>query len=128
MGLRLGDDEAKLSRCAPLWRLGEFVGRNESERCARPETDRPRPGEHDKALASAQKAVKLGPALARTVALEAQTRKLDSPLFHLTLYLADFLQHDTAGMEREAALASKPGYEDAMLYQESDTAAYAGSL
>jgi hypothetical protein len=29
----------------------------------------------------------------------------------------DFLQHDAAGMEREAAaLMGKPGYEDQMLY------------
>jgi hypothetical protein len=39
----------------------------------------------------------------------------------------DFLQHDTAGMEREKeALMGKPGVEDQMLYLESDTAAYAG--
>ena len=41
----------------------------------------------------------------------------------------DFLQHDAAGMEREAAaLMGKPGFEDAMLGAESDTAAYGGQF
>ncbi len=104
-------------------------------------------GEDDKALAAAESAVKFGPAVgtlyanlaiaylnlnrldeSRAVAQDAQARKRDSPLFHLNLYLVDFLQHDSGGMEREAALASKPGYEDAMLYQASDTAAFAGQF
>jgi hypothetical protein len=39
------------------------------------------------------------------------------------------VQHDAAGMEREAAgLMGKPGFDDAMLYTESDTAAYAGQF
>ena len=46
---------------------------------------------------------------------------------HLKLYLLDFLQHNAAGMEQEAAeLMGKPGYEDAVLYNESDTAAFFG--
>ena len=46
-----------------------------------------------------------------------------------SLYFADFLQHNAAGMEREAAaVMGKPGFEDAMLYVESDTAAYAGQF
>ena len=45
------------------------------------------------------------------------------------LYLIDFLQHDAAGMEREAArLMGEPGYEDIMLDYESNTAACAGRL
>jgi eukaryotic-like serine/threonine-protein kinase len=52
-----------------------------------------------------------------------------SPDIHFRLYIADFLEHDVTGMEREAALLmGKPGYEDAMLDLESDTAAYAGSF
>ena len=47
----------------------------------------------------------------------------------MNLYWADFLQHDAAGMEREAAFVeSKPGYEDQMLNYESDTALYGGEL
>src|SRR5262250_1128065 len=42
---------------------------------------------------------------------------LDSPLVHIHLYVVDFLQHDSIGMEREvAAVMGKPGYEDLMLY------------
>ncbi len=105
-------------------------------------------GEYDKALAAALQAMKLGPGSgisyanliisyllvnrldeARATAEEARTRNLDNPLNHINVYSIDFLQHDTAGMEREAAsLMGKPGLEDAMLYQESDTAAYAGQF
>jgi hypothetical protein len=46
-----------------------------------------------------------------------------------TRYIMDFLQHDAAGMEREAAgLMGKPGFEDSMLATEFDTAAYAGQF
>jgi len=59
----------------------------------------------------------------------AQAHKLDSPLIHLNLYLADFFQRDAAGMEREGAgLAGKPGWEDLALCYESDTAAYYGQF
>ena len=41
--------------------------------------------------------------------------------------MVDFAQHDTAGMEKEAAeLIGKPGWEDLMFYYKSDTAAYNG--
>ncbi len=60
---------------------------------------------------------------ARATAQEAQAHNLDAPFIHASLYQVDFLQHDAAGMEREAAgLMGKPGYEDVMLYLESDTA------
>ncbi|MGH9406795.1 MAG: protein kinase domain-containing protein [Terriglobia bacterium] len=109
-------------------------------------------GEYRRALASGQQAVKLGPGTrpeygdlawaylflnrldeARATAQEARARHLDSPYIHLVLYTADFLQHDTAGMKREAAaasaLAAKSGDEDLMLLDaESDTAADAGQL
>ncbi len=105
-------------------------------------------GEYDKALNAALQAMKLGPGSgisyanliisyllvnrldeARASAEEARARNLDNPLNHINVYSIDFLQHDTAGMEREAAsLMGKPGLEDAMLYQESDTAAYAGQF
>jgi len=105
-------------------------------------------GDYDKALAASQAALKLDPESglsytnlvldyvivnrldeARATAQEAQAHDLDSPLIHLDLYFADFLQHDAAGLEREAAMVmGKPGFEDAMLGTESDTAAYAGQF
>ncbi|MGB9242831.1 MAG: protein kinase, partial [Candidatus Acidiferrales bacterium] len=66
---------------------------------------------------------------ARETVQEAQVKNLDNPGNHQTLYIIDFLQHDAAGMEREAAgLMGKPGYEDNILYTESDSAAYAGQF
>jgi serine/threonine protein kinase/Flp pilus assembly protein TadD len=104
-------------------------------------------GDYDKALAQAQEAMKLDPRSvnylnlghsyilvnrldeARATAQEAQAHNLDTPKIHLFLYEIDFLQHDAAGMEREAAgLMGKPGVEDVMLDIESDTAAYGGQF
>jgi DNA-binding winged helix-turn-helix (wHTH) protein/tetratricopeptide (TPR) repeat protein len=66
---------------------------------------------------------------ARATAVQAQSRNIDSPEIHLHLYWVNFLQHDTAGMDREiAALMGKAGYEDQILNSESDTALYQGSL
>jgi eukaryotic-like serine/threonine-protein kinase len=103
-------------------------------------------GDYDKALAAAQEALKLDPGSglsytnlvaaysnvnrldeARATAQEAQAHNLDNPANHQILYSIDFLQHNAAGMEREAAgLMGKPGFEDVILYNESDTAAYGG--
>jgi eukaryotic-like serine/threonine-protein kinase len=103
-------------------------------------------GEYGRALAASEQELRLDPGSggtyanlvlerldlnrldeAKAMAAEAQAHKLDSSYMHLYLYQADFLQHDEAGMEREAStLVGKPGYEDLMLYNESDTAAYAG--
>jgi Flp pilus assembly protein TadD len=104
-------------------------------------------GDYDKALAQAQEAMKLDPRSgnylnlcnsyilvnrldeARATAQEAQAHNLDNPKIHLQLYKIDFLQHDAAGMEREAAgLMGKPGFEDLMLDVDSDTAAYGGQF
>jgi tetratricopeptide (TPR) repeat protein len=105
-------------------------------------------GDYDKALAQGQEAVKLDPGSgnayadlvsayvlvnrldeARATAQEAQAHNLDDPAIHFNLYIIDFLQHDTAGMEREAAgLMGKPGFEDEILGVESDTAAYGGQF
>jgi eukaryotic-like serine/threonine-protein kinase len=105
-------------------------------------------GDSDKSLAAAQQSLKLNPGSgngyanlvnsylvvdrldeARATAQEAQAHNLDSPLIHLSLYSIDFLQHDAAGMEREAAaVMGKPGFEDVLLYNQSDTAAYAGQF
>ncbi len=66
---------------------------------------------------------------ARAMDLDAQTRHIDDPLFHLSLYILDFLKHDTEGMKKEAAgLANDPTWGDGVLGYESETAAYAGQL
>jgi tetratricopeptide (TPR) repeat protein len=105
-------------------------------------------GDLDKSLASYQKALTLNPGSglllgnlvygyllvdrpdeSRATAQLAASRHLDSPEIHLYLYWVDFVQHDAAGMAREvAALAGKPGYEDLNLYQQANTAAYAGQI
>jgi eukaryotic-like serine/threonine-protein kinase len=105
-------------------------------------------GEREKELAAAQAALKLNPESglayanlvfayvnlnrldeAKATAQEAQAKHLDSPSLHFNLYYAAFLQHDAAGMEREAAaLMGKPGFEDQILFVESETAAYAGQF
>jgi DNA-binding winged helix-turn-helix (wHTH) protein/tetratricopeptide (TPR) repeat protein len=103
-------------------------------------------GDYDKALAATQEAWKLnsGNALvfsnivatyiqlgrldeARSFASKAKDLHLDSMALHNNLYTVNFLQHDAAGMEREAAaLMGKPGWEDLVLHDESETAAYQG--
>ena len=105
-------------------------------------------GDYDKALAAYQESVRLNPGKALTratlvlsyislnrldqakaAAEDIQARKLDSPLLHVGLYALDFVQHDTSGMEREAAkLMDTPGWEDVSLQLESGTAAYAGQF
>jgi eukaryotic-like serine/threonine-protein kinase len=105
-------------------------------------------GDFEKALAAAQQSLKLNPGSglgynnlvdsylqvnrldeANATAQDAQARNLDNPLIHINLYDVDFLQHDAAGMEREVAgLMGKPGFEDAMLYAESDTMANGGQF
>jgi hypothetical protein len=65
----------------------------------------------------------------KATAREAQGHNLDGPFVHLSLYQADFLQRDSAGMKREAIwLMGKPGWEDIILDRESDTAAYGGEF
>jgi serine/threonine protein kinase len=105
-------------------------------------------GAYDKSLAAAQESLKINPASgigyanlvnsylvmdrldeAKATAHEAQTHNLDSPLIHLSLYSIDFLEHDAAGMERQAsAVMGKSGFEDFLLYNESDSAAYGGQF
>ena len=105
-------------------------------------------GNYEKALAASQEALRLNSANAiaysnivsdflylnrldeaKTIVQQAQARGLDTPQVHASFYLVNFLQHDAAGMERESAgLMGKPGYEDQVLYYESDTAAYGGQF
>jgi len=105
-------------------------------------------GEHEKALAAFQEALRLNPASgnaysnlvgayvvlnrlaeAKAAAQEARARNLDSPVTHRLLYIVGFLQHDLGAMEQDAAwLMGKPGDEDLMLATESDTAASSGQF
>jgi eukaryotic-like serine/threonine-protein kinase len=105
-------------------------------------------GQLDKALPAAREALRLEPGSAsafanlattyvslsrldeaKATAREAQAHNLAALSIHLILYVVDFLQHEAAGMEHEAApLMGKPGYEDLMLYFESETAAYGGEF
>jgi DNA-binding winged helix-turn-helix (wHTH) protein/tetratricopeptide (TPR) repeat protein len=64
---------------------------------------------------------------AKEVATKAKTLGLESQWLHAHLYTIDFLQHDRAGMEREASeLADKPGWGDVVLDAQANTAAYEG--
>jgi DNA-binding winged helix-turn-helix (wHTH) protein/tetratricopeptide (TPR) repeat protein len=105
-------------------------------------------GDHDKALAAFQDALRVNPETgyryanlvngylqlnrldqAKATAHEAQSHQIDSPELHLSVYWIDFLQHDTAGMEQEAAsLMRKPGHEDQILNYQADTALCGGQL
>ena len=105
-------------------------------------------GSYDKSLAAAQESLRLNPGSgmgygnllsvylqlnrldeAKATGQQAQAHNLDNPQVHLNLYMVDFVQHDAAGMEREAAgLMGKPGIEDQVLYYESETAAYVGQF
>jgi hypothetical protein len=64
----------------------------------------------------------------KTVLREALARNDgDNPGIHQILYDLYFVQHDSAGMEREAtALMGNPGYEPTTLLAEANTAAYDG--
>jgi eukaryotic-like serine/threonine-protein kinase len=66
---------------------------------------------------------------AMATAQEAQARGINSPGVHFDRYLVEFLQHDSAGMEKDKAeLVGKPGLEDEIFYFESDTAASGGQF
>jgi tetratricopeptide (TPR) repeat protein len=66
---------------------------------------------------------------ARNLAVEVQTKKLDSPTLHLGLYQLGFLQNDTAEMAKQVNWAKdQPGIEDALIAAEADAAAYYGQL
>jgi len=105
-------------------------------------------GDYDKSLAASREVLKFNPGSgsayatlvssylylnrvdeAKATAKEAQAHNVDSPQMHLKLYLLDFLLHNAAGMEQDTAgLMGKPGYEDQVLYNESDTAAFVGQF
>lgn len=66
---------------------------------------------------------------AKAAAREAQSRKIDSPELHLSLYWLAFLERDSAKMDAEIAeMIGKPGHQDKILNYEADTALYFGNL
>jgi eukaryotic-like serine/threonine-protein kinase len=66
---------------------------------------------------------------AKAAAREAQSRKIDSPELHLSLYWLAFLERDSAKMDAEIAeMIAKPGHQDKVLNYEADTALYFGDL
>ena len=69
------------------------------------------------------------PEEARATAEEARSNGVDSPYFHNEYYTLAFLEHDTAGMQREVAWATgKTGLEDVLLGAEASTSAYFGRM
>jgi eukaryotic-like serine/threonine-protein kinase len=104
-------------------------------------------GDYEKGFAATQKALELNPSVsqnytnaifgylhfnrvaeAEAVAADARKQNFDSPFLHECLYLADFLKHDTAAMDREASEVMGRSDSDLMFYYESDTAAYGGQF
>jgi Tfp pilus assembly protein PilF len=66
---------------------------------------------------------------ARNLAVEAQTKKMDSPALHLGLYQLAFLQNDTAEMAKQVNWAlGQAGIEDAILAAQADAEAFSGQL
>jgi DNA-binding winged helix-turn-helix (wHTH) protein len=105
-------------------------------------------GNRDKQLAADQAALKLDPSSstnlsnlvntlidlnrldeAKAVARQAYAVHPDLANIHSSFYMIDFLQHDAAGMEQEAAwMINKggAGWPEGALFNEADTAAYGG--
>jgi eukaryotic-like serine/threonine-protein kinase len=66
---------------------------------------------------------------AQITAEKALAQFPDSPHVHVQLYALAFLQHDEAGVARQAAWSKgKPGIDHVMLANQSGTAAYHGAL
>jgi eukaryotic-like serine/threonine-protein kinase len=64
---------------------------------------------------------------ARLAIEQARARKLEPVSGYIYLYLIDFLEANTSGMQADVAWATgKPGAEDTFLSAESDTEAYSG--
>jgi eukaryotic-like serine/threonine-protein kinase len=60
---------------------------------------------------------------------DARARKLDDPVLHENSYTLAFLRGDTAAMEHEVALSTgKAGWEDLILFQHANTAAFHGQV
>src|SRR6202161_574796 len=66
---------------------------------------------------------------AKATVRESRAHNIDSPWLPLVLYVANFLQHDAAEMQLQAAAATgKPGVDDQILFLESETATYYGEF
>jgi eukaryotic-like serine/threonine-protein kinase len=105
-------------------------------------------GEYEKTLTATQESLRLDPTNgydignlayaylflnrldeAKATAEKAPARDFDVPLLHRAIYGVDFLRHNSAAMEREALVVKgKPGLEDLVLDEQSNTAAYAGEF
>jgi eukaryotic-like serine/threonine-protein kinase len=105
-------------------------------------------GQYEKGIAATEEAMRLDPGSAlavtnlfttylemnrfedaRSLAVEALTKKLDSPPLRLGLYQLGFLQNDSAEMAKQVNWAmGQTGIEDALLAAEADAAAFYGQL
>jgi eukaryotic-like serine/threonine-protein kinase len=105
-------------------------------------------GEYAKAVAATEEAIRRNPGSriwhgnmvgdyvaanqlqkAKAVAVDAANDQLDSTWLHLWLYQIDFLEQNDQAMQRDTALIKRsPGFEDALLYYQSQAAIYAGRL
>ena len=104
-------------------------------------------GQYEKALVEYKEALRLAPNVtsysnlgsvytslnqfeqAKATFDEALARKLDSGLMRVNIYAVAFLRGDTATMEQQLAWGSgKPGDEDSLLSEQSDTEAYFGRM
>ena len=105
-------------------------------------------GQYEKGIAATEEAMRLDPGSglavtnlfaaylemnrfedARSLAVEALTKRLDSPPLRLGLYQLGFLQNDTAEMAKQVNWAmGQTGIEDALLAAEADSAAFYGQL
>jgi len=66
---------------------------------------------------------------AKTIAAEALSKNLDSPLLHIGFYMIAFLENDPANMANQVAWArGQAGTEDPFLSQEAGTNAYFGHM
>jgi serine/threonine protein kinase/tetratricopeptide (TPR) repeat protein len=66
---------------------------------------------------------------AKAILQEARAHHVESPWVPLVVYMMNFLEHDTAGMDHQVAQAlGKPGIDDQILFLQSETAAYGGEL
>jgi serine/threonine protein kinase/tetratricopeptide (TPR) repeat protein len=105
-------------------------------------------GEYEKTLTATQESLRLDPTNgydignlayvylflnrldeAKATAEKAPARDFDVPLLHRAIYGVAFLQRNSAGMEHEAIVVKgKPGLEDLVLDEQSNTAAYSGEF
>lgn len=104
-------------------------------------------GQYDKAIAESEIALRLEPTIvsytnlvglyiaenrlqdARKTLDEAKQKGIDGLAMRLVEYSIDFLNHDSAGLERQVSWAAgRPGEEDQLLNVHADTQAYYGRL